>query len=121
MTALIETPGGSSQQVVDEVRDQVIQNVQGTVEQQHRAGLLNQGTQAPAPALVLVSIVSIQLGAAVAVHLFEALGPIGATFLAHVCANDELRPSVEALNARALAVADACDELRAGPLRAWSF
>jgi inner membrane transporter RhtA len=35
----------------------------------------------PPPALLLVSIVSIQLGAAVAVHLFDALGPIGTTFL----------------------------------------
>jgi inner membrane transporter RhtA len=31
--------------------------------------------------LLLASIVSIQLGAAVAVHLFEALGPAGTTFL----------------------------------------
>ena len=36
---------------------------------------------APPPGLLLVSIVSIQLGAAVAVHLFESLGPIGTTFL----------------------------------------
>lgn len=36
---------------------------------------------APPPGLLLVSIVSIQLGAAVAIHLFEALGPIGTTFL----------------------------------------
>jgi len=35
----------------------------------------------PPPGLLLVSIVSIQLGAAVAVHLFETLGPIGTTFL----------------------------------------
>ncbi|MEO6578492.1 MAG: EamA family transporter [Candidatus Limnocylindria bacterium] len=35
----------------------------------------------PPPALLLVSVVSIQLGAAVAVNLFEALGPIGTTFL----------------------------------------
>jgi inner membrane transporter RhtA len=35
----------------------------------------------PPPALLLVSIVSIQIGAAVAVHLFESLGPIGTTFL----------------------------------------
>jgi inner membrane transporter RhtA len=35
----------------------------------------------PPQGLVLVSIVSIQLGAAVAVQLFEALGPIGTTFL----------------------------------------
>jgi len=35
----------------------------------------------PPPGLLLVSIVSIQLGAAVAVHLFESLGPIGTVFL----------------------------------------
>jgi len=35
----------------------------------------------PPPALVLVSIVSIQLGAAVAVNLFDALGPVSTTFL----------------------------------------
>jgi inner membrane transporter RhtA len=35
----------------------------------------------PPPALLLVSIVSIQLGAAVAVHLFETLGPIATVFL----------------------------------------
>lgn len=35
----------------------------------------------PPPALVMVSVVSIQLGAAVAVNLFEALGPIVMTFL----------------------------------------
>jgi inner membrane transporter RhtA len=35
----------------------------------------------PPPGLLLVSIVSIQLGAAVAVHLFEALGPASTTFL----------------------------------------
>jgi len=35
----------------------------------------------PPPGLLLVSIVSIQLGASVAVHLFETLGPIGTTFL----------------------------------------
>lgn len=36
---------------------------------------------APPPGLLLVSIVSIQLGAAVAVHLFETLGPVTTTFL----------------------------------------
>ena len=36
---------------------------------------------APPPGLLLVSIVSIQLGAAVAVHLFETLGPISTVFL----------------------------------------
>jgi inner membrane transporter RhtA len=35
----------------------------------------------PPPALLLVSIVSIQLGAAVAVNLFPALGPVGTAFL----------------------------------------
>lgn len=35
----------------------------------------------PPPGLLLVSIVSIQLGAAVAVHLFPSLGPVGTTFL----------------------------------------
>jgi inner membrane transporter RhtA len=35
----------------------------------------------PPPGLLLVSIVSIQLGAAIAVHLFETLGPIGTVFL----------------------------------------
>jgi inner membrane transporter RhtA len=35
----------------------------------------------PPPGLLLVSIVSIQLGAAVAVHLFETLGTIGTAFL----------------------------------------
>jgi inner membrane transporter RhtA len=35
----------------------------------------------PPPGLLLVSIVSIQLGAAVAVHLFETLGPISTAFL----------------------------------------
>jgi inner membrane transporter RhtA len=35
----------------------------------------------PPPALLLVSIVSIQLGAAIAVNLFPVLGPVGTTFL----------------------------------------
>ncbi len=35
----------------------------------------------PPPGLLLISIVSIQLGAAVAVHLFPMLGPIGTVFL----------------------------------------
>ena len=35
----------------------------------------------PPPGLLLVSIVSIQLGAAVAVHLFDTLGPTGTVFL----------------------------------------
>ncbi len=40
----------------------------------------------PPPGLLLVSIVSIQLGAAVAVHLFDSLGPAGTTFLRIVIA-----------------------------------
>jgi inner membrane transporter RhtA len=35
----------------------------------------------PPPGLLLISIISIQLGAAVAVNLFPALGPVGTTFL----------------------------------------
>lgn len=35
----------------------------------------------PPPGLLLVSIVSIQIGAAIAVNLFPAIGPIGTTFL----------------------------------------
>lgn len=35
----------------------------------------------PPPGLLLVSIVSIQLGAAVAVPLFQSLGPVGTVFL----------------------------------------
>jgi inner membrane transporter RhtA len=35
----------------------------------------------PPPGLLLVSIVSIQLGAAVAIHLFETIGPIATVFL----------------------------------------
>jgi len=35
----------------------------------------------PPPGLLLISIVSIQLGAAVAVNLFPVLGPVGTTFL----------------------------------------
>ena len=38
-------------------------------------------TTAPPPALLLVSVVSIQFGAAVAVHLFETLGPVSTAFL----------------------------------------
>jgi hypothetical protein len=49
--------------------------------QRHVGPFARAAAQAPAPALVLVSIVSIQLGAAGAVHRFEALGPIGTTFL----------------------------------------
>jgi inner membrane transporter RhtA len=46
------------------------------------AGTLARAAAAvPPPGLVLVSIVSIQLGAAIAVHLFESLGPIGTTAL----------------------------------------
>lgn len=49
--------------------------------QRHAGPLARTAAAAPPPALLLVSIVSIQLGAAVAVHMFEALGPIGTTFL----------------------------------------
>src|SRR5215212_2895465 len=35
----------------------------------------------PPPALLVVSIVSIQLGAAVAIQLFQTLGPISTVFL----------------------------------------
>ncbi len=35
----------------------------------------------PPPALILVSIVSIQLGAAVAIDIFPAFGPVGTAFL----------------------------------------
>lgn len=43
--------------------------------------LVRAAAAVPPPGLLLVSIVSIQLGAAVAVHLFESLGPIGTAFL----------------------------------------
>ena len=54
----------------------------------------------PPPGLLVVSIVSIQLGAAVAVHLFETLGTIGTAFLRlafsavllHVAARPQIRP-----------------------------
>lgn len=47
-----------------------------------QAGQLARAAAAvPPPGLLLVSIVSIQLGAAVAVHLFDVLGPAGVTFL----------------------------------------
>ena len=47
-----------------------------------RAGPLARAAAAvPPPGLLLVSIVSIQLGAAVAVQLFETLGPASTTFL----------------------------------------
>ncbi len=45
-------------------------------------GVLSRAVSAvPPPGLLLVSIVSIQLGAAVAVNLFPVLGPVGTTFL----------------------------------------
>ena len=48
----------------------------------HAEGALTRAAAAvPPPALVLISIVSIQVGAAVAVDLFTVLGPIGTTFL----------------------------------------
>lgn len=43
--------------------------------------LIRAAAGVPPPGLLLVSIVSIQLGAAVAVHLFATLGPIGTVFL----------------------------------------
>jgi inner membrane transporter RhtA len=47
-----------------------------------RGGVLDRAAAAvPPPALLLVSIVSIQLGAAVAIQLIDVLGPIGTTFL----------------------------------------
>ncbi len=47
-----------------------------------RTGLIARAAgAAPPPALLLVSIVSIQLGAAVAIPLIEVLGPIPTTFL----------------------------------------
>ena len=51
--------------------------------QPHRhAGPFARATAAaPPPALLLVSIVSIQLGAVVAVNMFETLGPASTTFL----------------------------------------
>jgi inner membrane transporter RhtA len=46
------------------------------------AGLFTRATSAvPPPALLVVSIISIQLGAAVAVNLFESLGSVATTFL----------------------------------------
>lgn len=48
----------------------------------HRAGPLARAASAvPPPGLLLASMVSIQLGAAVAVRLFESLGPVSTTFL----------------------------------------
>ena len=44
-------------------------------------GLSRAAAAMPPPALLLISIVSIQLGAAVAVNLFPTLGPVGTTFL----------------------------------------
>ncbi len=53
-----------------------------TPEARRQAGPVARAAAAvPPPALVLVSIVSIQLGAAVAVQMFDALGPIATTFL----------------------------------------
>ena len=47
----------------------------------HAGPVARAAASVPPSALVLVSIVSIQIGAAVAVHLFDSLGPIGTTFL----------------------------------------
>jgi inner membrane transporter RhtA len=52
-----------------------------TEPQQHANAVARAVATVPPPALVLVSIISIQLGAAVAVNLFETLGPIATTFL----------------------------------------
>jgi inner membrane transporter RhtA len=53
-----------------------------TSDPHERAGPIGRAASAvPPPGLLLVSIISIQLGAAVAVRLFETLGPIGTTFL----------------------------------------
>ena len=50
--------------------------------QQHRIGTVARAVAAiPPPGLILVSIVSIQLGAAVAINLFPVLGPVGTAFL----------------------------------------
>ncbi len=46
-----------------------------------RGALARAVAAVPPPGLLLVSIVSIQLGAAVAVNLFPVLGPVGTTFL----------------------------------------
>ncbi len=46
-----------------------------------RGALARAASAVPPPGLLLVSIVSIQLGAAVAVNLFPVLGPVGTTFL----------------------------------------
>ena len=43
--------------------------------------LAHAASAVPPPGLLLVSIVSIQLGAAVAVNLFPVLGPVGTAFL----------------------------------------
>ena len=45
------------------------------------ASLTRAASRVPPPALVLTSIVSIQFGAAVAVGLFDTLGPVAVTFL----------------------------------------
>ena len=47
----------------------------------HTGPLARAAAAVPPPGLLLVSIVSIQLGAAVAVQLFETLGPASTTFL----------------------------------------
>ena len=47
----------------------------------HAGPLARAAAAVPPPGLLLVSIVSIQLGAAVAVQLFETLGPASTTFL----------------------------------------
>jgi inner membrane transporter RhtA len=50
--------------------------------QQHRSGAVARAAAAvPPPGLLLISIVSIQLGAAIAIDLFPVLGPVGTAFL----------------------------------------
>jgi inner membrane transporter RhtA len=47
-----------------------------------RAGTVARGVASvPPPGLLLISIVSVQLGAAVAINLFPVLGPVGTAFL----------------------------------------
>src|SRR5919197_255372 len=54
----------------------------GTIRPTPPAGALARAAAAvPPPGLLLISIISIQLGAAVAIELFPVLGPVGTTFL----------------------------------------
>jgi len=54
---------------------------QQRVRESHLGAFARAAAAVPPPGLLLVSIVSIQIGAAVAVNLFPAIGPIGTTFL----------------------------------------